>query len=134
MFSSVRSNSFCKSLISKRRFLSFTSHSRDSMSFVRYELRASWRSSSADMAADVHTVHYSWRGRVFLYRLCGLGDDFEKARRGGGVTSCRHSLVVVVVMGVDYGSESLPHSLEPWSFLQGSVENRNHSPTPSHFS
>lgn len=45
------------------------------------------------------------------------------------MTSCRDSLVVVVVMGVDYGSERLPHSLEPWSFLQGSVESRNHRPT-----
>ncbi len=51
MLSSVRSNSLARSLISIRRFFSLASHSRDSMSFARYELRAAWRSSSGVMVA-----------------------------------------------------------------------------------
>src|SRR5690554_5090712 len=46
MLSSVWSYSFCRPLISNRRFLSFVSHSRDSISFCLKEARACSRSWS----------------------------------------------------------------------------------------
>ena len=49
MLSSVWSNSFCRSLISRRRFLSFVSQSLDSISFCLNEKRACSRSRSDAM-------------------------------------------------------------------------------------
>ena len=51
MLSSVWSYSFCKPLMSSRKFLSFASHSRDSMSLALNDARACWRSWSDDIAA-----------------------------------------------------------------------------------
>lgn len=110
MFSSVRSKSFCRPLISRRRFLSLASHSRDSMSLVRYELRAAWRSSSCDMVARSRSIlsRYACLGvqfldSVVLVRLVAMSKLVEAG------ASCAVANVEVRCLAA-----SLPHRLEPW--------------------